>query len=154
MDAKALGRRETVDVSEYLREWNKVCEENHSTLPRVQQIKGNRLKMLQARIRESGAEAVREAITKAARSDFLNGGGGKGFVASFDWVMRPNNFQKVLEGNYDNRRNEQRYGTDGVPAAFKPAAKSDLFSQAAGIADEVKKFDERWSAERAGSETA
>jgi hypothetical protein len=28
----------------------------------------------------------------------------RGFVAKFDWMIRPNNFQKIIEGNYDNRK--------------------------------------------------
>ena len=42
-------------------------------------------------------------IRKACKSDFLKGGGNKGFVANFDWMIRPSNFQKILEGNYDNK---------------------------------------------------
>ncbi|MBR1525158.1 MAG: hypothetical protein IJ640_00660 [Prevotella sp.] len=41
-------------------------------------------------------------IDNAADSMFLNGGGERGFCASFDWLFQPNNFLKVLEGNYAN----------------------------------------------------
>ena len=54
-------------------------------------------------MREYGKDAVLTAIKKAAESDFLNGCGNKAFVASFDWIFRPTNFPKVLEGNYDNK---------------------------------------------------
>ncbi len=66
-----------------------------------------RRKAVAARAREHGEAAVLDAIERAAQSDFLNGGNRKGFVASFDWVMRPTNFLKVIEGNYDNRENNQ-----------------------------------------------
>ena len=74
-------------------------------IPKVRgKLKGQRLAFLTARVREYGIDAVREAITKAAKSDFLNGGGGRGFIASFEWIFRPNNFPKVLDGNFDNRQ--------------------------------------------------
>lgn len=70
-------------------------------IPRVVCIRGERRARANARIREYGMESVYAMITKAAESPFLNGAGEKPFVASFDWLMRPNNFPKVLEGNYD-----------------------------------------------------
>ena len=48
-------------------------------------------------------ECVKQAIKNASESDFLNGKGPKGWVASFDWMMIPQNFQKVLENNYRNK---------------------------------------------------
>ena len=37
-------------------------------------------------------------------SDFLSGRA-KSFKAGFDWIFKPANLQKILEGNYDNRDN-------------------------------------------------
>ena len=70
--------------------------------------------MVEARVREYGINEVYRAISKASESIFLNGGGGKGFVADFDWVMRPNNFPKVLEGNYDNTKPINNNGNGNV----------------------------------------
>ena len=58
-------------------------------------------------------ECVKQAIKNASESDFLNGKGPKGWVASFDWMMVPQNFQKVLENNYRNKQVTQQvhYGT-------------------------------------------
>ena len=46
-------------------------------------------------------DTLKQAIKNAAESDFLNGKGPKGWVASFDWMMIPQNFQKVLESVKD-----------------------------------------------------
>ena len=46
----------------------------------------------------------------------MNGKNGKGWVASFDWMMCPTNFPKVLEGNYDN---EEPAGSKQPQAAAK-----------------------------------
>ena len=58
--------------------------------------------MLRARVREYGTEAVLQAIEKIRQSAFLRGQNAKGWVITFEWFVRPNNFPKVLEGNYDD----------------------------------------------------
>ena len=74
--------------------------------------------MLKARIREYGADAVAEAIEKVRGSSFLRGQNAKNWVITFDWLIRPNNFIKVLEGNYD----DESKGTGGKPdRAFIPS---------------------------------
>lgn len=66
-------------------------------------ISKNRMESIRARINEFGKDAFAEMIRKASKSNFLKGDGKKGFVAKFDWMIRPTNFQKIIEGNYDNR---------------------------------------------------
>jgi hypothetical protein len=51
-----------------------------------------------------GADSVSEVVNRAAVSPFLNGEGKKRFVATFDWIFKPENFLKILEGNYDARK--------------------------------------------------
>ena len=63
-------------------------------------------------------DSVKRAIENAAASDFLNGGGQKGWIADFDWIMVPQHFQKVLENFYRNKQtvNTQiQYGTTNRP---------------------------------------
>ena len=73
-----------------------------SIIKPVRSIERQRAQAVSARCREHGKEAVRDVIRKAVMSDFLNGKNDRAWVASFDWLMKPNNFTKVLEGNYDN----------------------------------------------------
>ena len=75
--------------------------------------KGTRADQLRARIREHGEEAVIEAVDRIRNSDFLQGKNARGWMVTFDWFIKPANFQKVLEGNYDNRaENESLTGQD------------------------------------------
>lgn len=91
--------------------FNDTLEESKSTIPRVKRITPRRRKTVGARCREYGKEAVMKMIRNAAKSDFLNGRNNKGWQADFDWLFLPNNFPKVLEGNYDNNnRNNNTYG--------------------------------------------
>ena len=71
-------------------------------IPTIAKMTPKRKSMVNARVKEFGINMVYNAIAKASESSFLNGGGSKGFIADFDWVFRPNNFPKVLEGNYDD----------------------------------------------------
>ena len=65
-------------------------------------------KQLCARIREYGIEEVLSTIEMIKDSDFLLGKV-KEFTITLDWFSRPNNFQKVYNGNYSNGNRENGY---------------------------------------------
>ena len=80
-------------------------------------------------------DTLKQAIKNASESDFLNGKGPKGWVASFDWMMMPQNFQKVLENNYRNKPVTQQvqYGTtDGYQDPRRGVEASRTSSYASG----------------------
>nr|WP_287761076.1 PT domain-containing protein [Prevotella sp.] len=115
--------------------YNKTLDENHSTMPRIRsKIENQRKSMLEARIRNYGIENVKKVIVLASQSDFLNGGGERGFVATFDWILKPNNFPKILDGNYNNTahgtENENRNSAiedgDGLGINADPATRERL----------------------------
>lgn len=73
--------------------------------------------MLRARVNEYGADAVLTAIEKIRNSSFLRGQNRRGWTITFDWFVRPNNFPKVLEGQYDDHEGtangyDRREGVD------------------------------------------
>ena len=72
-------------------------------LSKIISIKNNRLKLLNARLKEYGLDKVLEAIDNISKSKFLKGENNKGWTINFDWFIKPNNFPKVLEGNYTDR---------------------------------------------------
>ena len=76
---------------------------NSLNISRIVSIKGNRLKLLNARIKEYGLGSIYAAIENIKQSDFLKGQNNRNWIINFDWFIRPNNFIKVLEGNYTNR---------------------------------------------------
>lgn len=70
---------------------------------------------LVARIRQYGIDEVLKAIEKIKQSDFLRGNNNRGWSIKFDWFVKPSNFPKVLEGNYDDKPSpepETAYSTD------------------------------------------
>ena len=77
------------------------------SLPKIIGLNESRKKAIRSRLKEYSLEQIEEMFRKAENSDFLTGRISKKderpFKASFDWLMKPSNFIKVLEGNYDNR---------------------------------------------------
>ena len=59
--------------------------------------------MLRSRINSYGVESVIQAIENIKNSSFLRGQNKNSFQATFDWFIKPNNFIKVLEGNYADK---------------------------------------------------
>ena len=87
-------------------EWNKLDK----NIPKIKTLNAStdRYKMLKARINENGLDKVLEAIRSIGNSQFLQGYK-TSFVVTFDWFIRPNNFVKVLDGNYADRDTTTQY---------------------------------------------
>ena len=101
--AKRCAKIDFAAIKEY---WNTKHDQSGSAMRRLTLMSDQRKCNVRSRIREYGGDVqmVYKAIDKAMASDFMNGKNGKGWVASFDWMMCPSNFPKVLEGNYDNEQ--------------------------------------------------
>lgn len=86
--------------------WNSLDK----NIPRIQTLNVNtqRYQMLKARINEHGLDTVIKTIKSINNSKFL-----KGYVSDFritiDWFIKPNNFIKVLEGNYNDKSDKKLY---------------------------------------------
>ena len=82
--------------------------ETHGVFGRIRMpISAIRRGQLAARAREMGKDAIAEVFMKAYKSDFLKGQNSRGWHATFDWLIKPTNFEKVLSGNYDNNDNSR-----------------------------------------------
>lgn len=102
---------DSADRKRIVDRFNSLLKEHNSVIRPIQRIENQRLSFVNARIREYGIDTFMLALEKATMSDFLNGNNQRGFTATFDWIIRPNNFTKIIEGNYDgnkiNRRNNE-----------------------------------------------
>ena len=92
---------ERIDYSELVKFFNEKTQGVFGVIrmPLSDKRKG----MINARIKTYGKETFAQMIQKALNSDFLKGQNKNGWRASFDWLIRPTNFEKVISGNYDNR---------------------------------------------------
>ena len=102
---KNKNKNNSSDVYESVMEaWNALDD----NIPRITSINSGtiRYKNLIARINQYGEKEVIEAINKIDDSSFL-----KGYVSdfriTFDWFIKPNNFIKVLEGNYNDSKSSK-----------------------------------------------
>lgn len=95
-------KKDDTPYSEIVEIFNETC----SDLPSVKQITDSRKKAIKARFKdlEKNTDKIRELFRKVQESDFLTGRKeGSNWRACFDWVMKPANMAKILEGNYENR---------------------------------------------------
>lgn len=93
-------------LNDVVEEFNRVV----SRLPKVTALTPKRRNTIQQRIKEHGREAVSVCFEKTGKSDFLCGINDRGWMASFDWIMKPENFVKILEGNFDSKTQIPRNG--------------------------------------------
>lgn len=68
--------------------------------PKVRDLTPERRQLLRSRIRQYSIDDFLDVFGKIERSPFLRGETGW-HGCNFDWVFKKANFQKILEGNYD-----------------------------------------------------
>lgn len=103
------------DVRRAVEKWNELSACGIKPVTKVNSG-SKRYDSLCARIREYGIDTVIAAIERIKDSDFLQGKNNRNWIITFDWLVKPSNFPKVLEGNYDNSGGENnprpRYSAD------------------------------------------
>ncbi|NLZ31343.1 MAG: hypothetical protein GX885_11505 [Methanomicrobiales archaeon] len=102
---------EIEDESESKADYDLIVDFYHKHCPnlsRVQSINDTRKGYMNARFAEYGIEKIEEVFRIAGGSNFLNGNNEKRWKADFEWLIRPENFLKTLEGKYNNKDTERR----------------------------------------------
>lgn len=109
--ARVVSGSHRVPFQEIVNLYNKTC---HS-LPSVRAVSDTRRKLIRSRYHDSGLDEIKIVFEKAEASDFLTGRKHPYWTGcGFDWLMKPTNFLKVLEGNYDNKEQPVRSGSGNV----------------------------------------
>ena len=90
-------------IDDIIGQFNSIC----LSLPKVTKITETRKKTIKARLNDYSLEDLITVFEKAEASDFLSGRNKQWTSCSFDWLMKPSNLIKVLEGNYDNKGQKQ-----------------------------------------------
>ena len=91
------------DVRRVIEEWNKLQDVGIAPIRDIKPT-SKRCQLLKGRIREYGMDDILKAMDNIRHSDFLRGDNKNGWMITFDWFVKPNNFLKVLEGNYNGDR--------------------------------------------------
>ena len=96
-------KRERINYQEIVNLYNDIC----ISLPRVTSLSDKRKQAIKARLNKYSVEQFKELFNKAQASSFLKGTNGRNWTANFDWLLKDDNFAKVLDGNYDDRKKQQ-----------------------------------------------
>ena len=94
-------RESRVDYELIARMYNDTCV----SFPRVTTLSDARKKAIKARLNKYTIEDLERAFTMAEASDFLKGNNGRNWSANFDWIIKDTNIAKILDGNYNNKAN-------------------------------------------------
>ena len=95
---------------------NRIAEAwNLLPLKKVARFTGRRKERTELLLAQYTEEEIIRTIYSIARSPFLLGGGANHWQIRFDWFILPDNFRKVLEGNYLD--DEDEAGVDHEPVA-------------------------------------
>ena len=97
IDGYTPPKPERTDYQGVLDAYHECCP----SFPAVIKLTEARKRAIKARLKDYGLDEIKRAFSLAGQSDFLKGS--SGWQASFDWLMKPANMTKVLEGNYTNR---------------------------------------------------
>lgn len=95
--------RAPFDYASVVESFNSTCP----SLPHIRGLNDQRRKAIckaAAQVEEAGGFPA--LFAKVEASDFLTGRSGSWNGCGFDWILKPANLTKILEGNYDNRRDE------------------------------------------------
>ena len=115
IDGYTPPKPERTDYQGVLDAYHECCP----SFPAVIKLTETRKRAIKARLKDYGLEEIKRAFSLAEQSDFLKGS--SGWQASFDWLMKPANMTKVLEGNYTNRaspngKSQSMWGEDDFVA--------------------------------------
>lgn len=117
----------SLDIKEIAEAWNELQSLGIKPISKMT-ASSARYRKLSARIREHGKDKVLSAIEQIKVSNFLQGLNDRGWAITFDWFVMPNNFVKVLDGNYSNRvtREQEKKGDDRYDGIKSWAIKNGL----------------------------
>lgn len=82
--------------------YNSICV----SYPSLKVLSDARKKAINARLKSYSIDDFKTLFEKAEASSFLKGSNKNNWAATFDWLIKDANMAKVLEGNYDNRINQ------------------------------------------------
>lgn len=107
--------KEDTIISTFVENYSKTC----ISYPKIRALTDKRKKAILKLFKKYSEEEILLVLEKAEQSDFLSGRT-KDWRADLDWILNENNFIKILEGKYDNRRAEHNkkfaeYGVTSTP---------------------------------------
>ena len=132
-ELNAVDKNTTKHFQEITTLWNSLSDIGITPI-RVINKDSMRAKLLRARLREYGKDSFAEVVEQIKASDFLQGRtGSRPWQVTFDWVIKPANYAKVLEGTYRNADRQQAQTKAknfiDIPSSYKGIDMAEFESQ-------------------------
>lgn len=83
-------------------------------LPSIKSMTEARKKAIKSRVAQYGKKSIEEVFKSVLTSDFLLGGNDRNWRPDFDWIFKAANYTKILEGNYNGKRNNTMSNRESV----------------------------------------
>lgn len=109
--------KENIDYQQIADLYNETCV----SFPRLIRLSDSRKKAIRARLKQYNADDFQRMFELAESSDFLKGKNDRNWSATFDWMVKDANMAKILDGNYNNKKEEHgepkedKYANDWCP---------------------------------------
>lgn len=97
--AERTPRSNTIDYESFKDTYNKLC----SRLPKINVLSDNRKKAIKAFLKQLEFSDFENACKKANESGFLTGKNDRGWMASFDFIIKTDKALNIIEGKYDGK---------------------------------------------------
>jgi predicted phage replisome organizer len=91
---------------------------NELSLPNIIKLSDKRKKLVQVVVKEYTLDDIYKVFELVEQSPFLIGESDRGWKADFDWLFNKNNFLKVLEGRYKDKKKVVE-SDEFIPTNFK-----------------------------------
>lgn len=105
--------------SSILDEFIRIC----STLPKPQTVNDSRRKAIKRaeEMLQKNGMSFTDLFIKVNDSDFLSGRSGVWTGCNIDWILKPSNLTKIIEGNYDNKTVKSKKQPSSARMEQKPS---------------------------------
>lgn len=100
---RQITEKETDNRKEILELWNDLASE--LSLDKIRSISPKRYTHLKNRLSEGDFKEILENIKN---STFLQGHNDRNWKVNFDWLLKPDNYLKILEGKYTDKKTKQK----------------------------------------------
>lgn len=94
-------QEKTVDYEKLVAYWNRRVDETKSSMAKVLNITPYRKKLIEERLAEydNDNKALQKVLDKALADPYLNGKNPSKWVADFNWLLKPENFSRLVESS-------------------------------------------------------
>lgn len=111
-DKSPKSERLKIDFDKIKEYFNTYCTEFSA----IREMTDARKKTIKSFLKNHSESDLYMLFDTAQKSDFLTGNNTNGWTASFDWIIKPANAVKILEGNYNNRAKKEE---DNIPETVR-----------------------------------